>query len=126
MEPQRVSSQIYYIYSDVGVVSQEWQHIVVTYDQQNVKIYRNTLLLSNNSENGTINSTTNPLLIGSLLGAGDSSYQYSGYMDEVMLFNNSLSQTEITELYNNSLNPASVPEPTSIILVGVGSFSVNN
>ncbi len=111
------SSKIFYQYHDADFVTDEWQHLVVTYDNQYVKIYRNGVLKASPVASGIINSTVAPLYIGSLTGDGDSAYQYRGWMDEVMLYDTALDDTEVLMLYNNTLNTATaIPEPATIII----------
>jgi hypothetical protein len=77
---------------------QEWQHIVVTYDKDggsnNMKIYRNGLLEKSRSHTGSILTSNDPLLVGK-----SSNSFFKGVIDEVYIYNRSLSDREVTELH---------------------------
>ena len=79
-----------------------WQHILVTWDQVNLKLYKDGVLLktvaTTYASNGTF-TTANDLVIGArrspLTGA------FPGKIDEVGIWNVALDQIEITELHAN-------------------------
>jgi hypothetical protein len=77
----------------------EWEFVTVTYNGSMLKIYKNGQL------KGSVNNSkyvTNWLIdIGNRYGAESSTYGMNGAIDEVAIYNRVLSQTEITELYNN-------------------------
>ncbi|MDO1502561.1 LamG domain-containing protein [Winogradskyella maritima] len=74
----------------------EWHHLVVTSDITDLKIYQDGILIEDN-ENVICNSGPTPslnmgdLFIGEFL---------SGKLDDIIIYNILLTQTEITELYN--------------------------
>ena len=78
-----------------------WQHILVTWDQVNLKLYKNGVLLNTVpttfASNGTF-TTTNNLLIGvrQLGGVGP----FEGNIANVQIYNTSLSSTEVLHNYN--------------------------
>lgn len=75
-----------------------WYHVVGQYENGvGQKIYVNASLRGSNSNVGTLNTNTEPLYIGKYHGGG---YDYTGYIDEIAVWDRALSQTEITELYN--------------------------
>ncbi len=79
-----------------------WQHILVTWDQVNLKLYKDGVLLktvaTTYASNGTF-TTTNDLVIGAR--RSPSTGAFPGKIDEVGIWNVALGLTEITELYNS-------------------------
>lgn len=73
-----------------------WQHLVVTCLGNNMKIYRNGTLTSSIKSTGCIPSSGPTLNIGDLfLGK-----EYNGLLDDVVIYNRVVSQSEIYKLYN--------------------------
>ncbi len=69
-----------------------WQHIIFTFDNGVGKIYLNGVLLSTkNFAFTSIRNNTTPIQ----LGFG----QYNGLVDEAIIFNRSMSATEVTDMY---------------------------
>ena len=77
-----------------------WQHILVTWDQINLKLYKNGVLLktvaTTSSSNGTF-TTTNDLLIGA---RRSSAGFFEGNIDEVAVFN---SVQDASTIYNSGV-----------------------
>ena len=75
-----------------------WQHILVTWNQVNLKLYKNGTLLktvaTTFASNGTF-TTTNDLLIGAR--RSDAGF-FNGNIDEVALFNRAVTPSEILTL----------------------------
>ncbi len=89
-----------------------WQHVMFTYsgsgDMNGIKIYLNGVLDSTLPGSASLTGT----LLGGwdfILGSRTGTFFYVGNMDEVTVWNKSLSQSEVTELYNSGspLNPTS-------------------
>jgi hypothetical protein len=78
-----------------------WQQILVTWDQVNLKLYKNGALLktvvTTPSSNGTF-TTTNNLLIGAR--RSDISGPFPGNIADIQLYNRALSSTEALHNYN--------------------------
>jgi len=76
-------------------LTQYWHHIVLTYDTTSgIKLYLNgTLVSSDNTITDPINTNLDHLIIGK---------NYSGKIDEVRIWNRSLSHEEINASYNCS------------------------
>lgn len=99
--PNNVSTSIYN--------ETNWHHVVVILDKNQtngndeIKLYldglQQTLYVINGQNNNTTgNFISNILYIG---GRGDANqYSYKGALDDVKIFNRPLTQTEITNLYN--------------------------
>ena len=75
-----------------------WYNVVGTYNHNEmIRIYVNGTFANNASVAGYVSKTFNDLVIG---GRGNTGSQdFVGFIDEVMIFNRSLSSSEISELY---------------------------
>ena len=74
-----------------------WNHVAMTYDGSNFKLYRNGTLDTNASLSSTVCLSNNPVKLGKELSTyGD----FNGTMDEVRIYNRALSSTEVTEQSN--------------------------
>ena len=73
-----------------------WHHVVGTYNGSNVRIYVDGVEGTPDSYSGDITTTNTPLFIGQ----GDSSENFNGSIDEVMIWNRPLNSTEIQQIYN--------------------------
>lgn len=76
-------------------------HIVVSRNVTSLRVYFDGVLnASQTSTAGTINSTNNTIYLGQTTGCGPG---FNGTIDELMMWNRSLSPTEISQLYNSQL-----------------------
>ena len=80
----------------------QWYHAVFSYDGINFSLYINGALDNSSAYTGTFSGSTSPVRIGAQI-AGIN-YTLNGSIDDVMLFNRSLSYNEIASLYNASAN----------------------
>jgi hypothetical protein len=89
-----------------------WQHILVTWDQVNLKLYKNGVLLktvaTTSSSNGTF-TTTNDLLIGA---RRPTAGLFEGKIDEVSIFN---SVVDIADVWDGSGEPIDVSAVSGIV-----------
>ncbi|MFC1800573.1 LamG-like jellyroll fold domain-containing protein, partial [Nanoarchaeota archaeon] len=94
-----------------SIVLNQWQHIAVTFVSGYAKFYINGANVTGDLSinNYTIDST-NPLLIGD---EADGSRTFNGTIDEVMIFNTSLSAQQIQALYNNRTDLILTQETTA-------------
>lgn len=99
------------LYSNTQL-NQTWTHVVGRYNGTEMSIFINGELDNSLSVTGDINSSNGKNYIGAESSGGG--YFYNGSMDEVFLFNRSLSDGEIKSLYNSKVNSL------------MGNFSVNN
>jgi hypothetical protein len=79
----------------------EWYHIVLTYDGSFIKLYINGVLDNQVAQSGTIKATTNPFLIGSTYATTGA--KFNGTIDELLIYNRALSDDEIKQLYYEGL-----------------------
>jgi hypothetical protein len=70
----------------------EWNHFVITHDGTTLKVYRNGVLIG--SSNRTYNTALN---------FGTFNIR-NGQFDDLRVYNNALTASEVTNLYNNSLS----------------------
>jgi len=79
-----------------GVFDNQWHHIVGTRKGTDIILYVDAKEKGRDSDVQQSVSVNEPLLIGSLMG----DYFFDGDIDEVIIWNRSLSQEEINTLYN--------------------------
>jgi len=76
-----------------GALSNQWYHIAFTYNGTHLKLYINGLLVGTNSSiSGDLVDTGNVTTFG---GRADSALSVNGTIDEIRVYNRSLSQREI-------------------------------
>ncbi len=102
-----------------GVGMNQWIFLVGTYDGAYVKIYMNGLLVKKEPKTGAIGYTASPLRIGS---AG-SGANFTGKIDDVLIYDRALSDCEISQIYN--IDQPTVLTVTSIV-TGVTCFGGND
>lgn len=91
-----------------------WQNYIITYNGVTPTIYRNGVAIPPLST-GTYNSVTNfPLVIGSGDSSGISSTSYNGMISNVQLYNTSLSQVQVSSLYQEGLSGSPVLSPNLV------------
>ncbi|MFA5126133.1 MAG: LamG domain-containing protein [archaeon] len=73
-----------------------WVHVVATYDGASMKLYVNGLLDANNSYSTAISTNTDTLKIGCYY---NTSYCFLGSIDEVAVWKQALSYSEVQALY---------------------------
>jgi len=95
------TTSIAVIVSKTLLNTNEWYHVVLTYDGSFIKLYINGVLDNRVAQSGTIKATTNPFLIGSTYTTGEA--KFNGIIDEVRIFNRALSEEEIKFLYQEGL-----------------------
>jgi hypothetical protein len=81
----------------------EWYHVVATYNGSVAKIYVNGTFIDDHAYNTSIPTTTDPVIIGDWATSG-SRRPYNGTIDEVMIFNRSLTQEQILAFYRLETN----------------------
>ena len=90
----------------VTPTTNQWTHIVITYDRVKIKTYVNGALAESTDFTGAINGTTDTVGIG---GISDfdipNKYYFTGLIDDARIYNRVLSDDEVKALYQNaSLN----------------------
>ena len=90
------------VYHSLGtgsvLTTNTWQHVAATYDGATMRIFVDGIEVANMPQTGTIDATTDPVVIGRNVVNPSSAWQ--GMIDEVELFNRALSASEIQAIYN--------------------------
>jgi len=89
----------YFVYGNNSVIINEFYHIVLTYDQQNLKLYVNGIEKNNTHCTTTTNIGNGDILIGC---HGESDFYFKGTIDQLRIYNRSITQSEIQELFNET------------------------
>ena len=79
----------------------QWHHIVAVRNGSSFKIYINAVEGASGTSSTALNNLNYPLFIGGRVNLG-STYRFNGIIDEVMVYNRSLTSAEINASYNNS------------------------
>lgn len=87
------------VQSTSSIPTNEWIHVVGTYDGSNVKIYINGSLENTKSYTQTPATTDQPLVIGRWYGNFNGSYT-DGQIDQARIYDAALTDSQVTELYN--------------------------
>ncbi len=74
-----------------------WQHVAATYDGAFMRIYVNGIQVASQAQTGPIDPVSDPIVIGRNV---VSSVPFGGEIDEVGLYNRTLSATEIQAIFN--------------------------
>ena len=86
-----------FIYMTNQVYASGWNHWVVTWNpDRTFKLYKNGSLIKTNTAGSGDLSTITQLTI-----SGNSTENFNGKIDEVMVFERAISANQVTELYNN-------------------------
>ena len=89
-----------------------WVHIVAVNDPTagNSKVYVNGMQSGANGNVINLSSSTSQWTMGTYWNSG--SYDYTGALDDVQVYNRALTPAEVTLLYNNPGNPLMAANPT--------------
>lgn len=105
-------------FSNSNAYINDWLHLAVTYDEQNVKFYINGILDNSIPANGNVVFGDS---IGSLIGSkgetGIWGQYFHGAIDDMRIYNEALTQNEIL-LSSGLVKP--IPEPATMLLFGTG------
>ena len=91
------SSTNYCVDTDEAHNQNQWYHIVGVKNDTHISIYQDGLYKDSLSLTGNIDDGNLPLIIG----ADDAGVYFNGTIDDVMIFNRSLTQEEVYGLYAN-------------------------
>ncbi len=83
------------------VIDTDWHNVVVTYDGTNLHMYLDAVIIKTTNTSGEINSTNSNVFIGN----EDTEKDFAGLIDQVAIYTSTLTQQEITNLYQNTPNP---------------------
>jgi hypothetical protein len=94
------SSWTYWYSSGAAIATNSWQQVAVVYDGTTMTFYKNGALLNSFFAPGRLYPTTDHLRVGIypyLL-----SYPFNGSIDELRIYNRTLSGTEISQIYSST------------------------
>ncbi|MFC2174492.1 LamG-like jellyroll fold domain-containing protein [archaeon] len=88
-------------FATASLTPTQWNHIVGVYNGSALRIFVNgTEGTPDTSITGTGPTNAAPIRIGS----HDGGYEHQGWIDDILVFNHSLSPEQVTALYNNQTN----------------------
>lgn len=96
------NSGIIDIDSQQPMVADHWYFIVCTFGDGEVSVYRDGAQESSATWGGELLTTDLDLSVGQML-PGNTEYGFSGTLDELQIYNQSLDETDILELYHSYL-----------------------
>lgn len=99
----RNSTGVNYDVIGTGVQLNTWTHLALTYNGSTLSLYIDGLLDGSIAASGFIASTTDDFYMGNLL-YQTTNYWFNGKLDEVSLWNRTLTPSEINCIYNNGVN----------------------
>ena len=79
---------------------QGWQHIVGMWNPSGMYLYVNGKLDNSSNKTGILENSSGGLNIGAQLHGHRNNHGFNGKIDEVMIYNKSLTENQISELYN--------------------------
>ncbi len=91
-------------------IGADWNHIFVTYKDGVASIYLNGVLVKTGVQSAKTGTIYAPTLMGSSVYGN-----FIGWMDEISIWNKSLSSAEIVDLYTTGIMV--IPEPNSLIFL---------
>ena len=86
----------------------EWRHIALTYDNEDVKVYSNGSLIGSRTLDSNSSNSTSDIYIGTRQGV---LYSLGGRLDDYRIYDHVLSANEI-----NSLSIVPAPEPAEVFV----------
>lgn len=86
-----------------GVQLNTWTHLALTYDGSTLSLYIDGLLDGSVPASGSIASTTEDFYMGNLI-YQTTNYWFDGKLDEVSLWNRTLTPSEINCIFHNGVN----------------------
>lgn len=84
------------------ILPDTWYHVVCAYDGSSAKMYLDGVLDEQINASSGLVATDTEVRIGQNMTGGES---FKGYVDDLRLYNQALTQTEITNLYNTYIFP---------------------
>jgi len=114
------------VFSDEAIVLNTWYMMTFTFGAEGMKLYMNDALVDTNPYDGGLLGNMEPLALGANTWmSGDGTIHeledhWSGFMDEIVIYDSVLTQQQIEDLYNFGAN--CVPEPATMALLALGGI----
>ena len=121
------SQNIEISYSGSNYNNGSWNLFVFSWDGNTIKLYQNGFLVGSGLANGVMNSFNQNLEFGRYGGGQATSggnTHFAGSLDDIAIWNRALSQSEITQLYNQGICQTSITV-TDTLLIHTGITSYN-
>ena len=93
----------YGTYARTSLQTDEWTHIVATYDGSTIKLYKNGDLVTQKSQD-SYNPGAHAVMVGDDVSGSDIDDRWQGGLDEVKVWGRVLSDDEVKEIYDNESN----------------------
>jgi len=87
---------------DQSLADNQWHHVAITFNNSFYQSWADGVVCKTASWNTTAGIANRELAIGSLRGTWS---MFNGSIDELMIFNRTLSSSEVLSLYNSTRNP---------------------
>lgn len=85
------------------VLDTDWHHVAMTYDGSEMKIYLDGLQRTSTPNTGDLRSSTSDVYIGKQT----TSKPFTGIIDEMLMYERALTETEILQIYGSTPDPGS-------------------
>lgn len=112
----------YVVLSTDTVELGQWYLMTFTFGVEGMKLYMNDELIETNAYNGGLVGNLEPLALGASTMYSDDGElfpmndHWSGYMDEIVIYDTVLTPQQISDLYN------CVPEPATMVMLAIGGL----
>ena len=90
-----------FTFADNSLLTDTWLHFVYTHDNDSAKIYLNGNLVQSMAISGGLTFNTLPVRFGA---RPNGSHRFNGKLDDIGIWNRTLSACEIQDLYSSQLN----------------------
>ena len=96
-----------------------WKHIVLTFDGSNLRLYIDGGLVGTTTQTISAQYLNTDVNIGR---AFQAAHHWDGLIDEVMIFNEGLNQSEVEALYNSQASVVNPPDTLYAIAISTDNF----
>lgn len=89
------NNEVFSVDTEANLIQPEqWQHVALTYNGEELKLYLNGVLAGNTSASGQINNSGEPFIIGSVF-FQENDFDLDGLADDIRIWSRALSQEDI-------------------------------
>lgn len=107
----------------ISLTASTWYHLAVVYDRTTLRIYINGNLDTSRNVSQDLSSNNNgPLIFGRFFGGN----YLVGMLDEVRIYNQALTPSEVQDIYNGNFNPPPPPAPDTTAPIISATTTVSN